>query len=86
MYLLYQSYDGFGNIHSGFVCVSDLDECADGSDNCDVNAECTNMLGGFECACNIGFTGDGTTCAGNIICTIICNIPLNSSNKIWESI
>jgi hypothetical protein len=40
----------------------DVDECADGTDNCDVNAICTNTDGGFSCMCNVGFNGDGTTC------------------------
>ena len=42
----------------------DVDECADGTDNCDDNAECTNTPDGFTCACNPGYTGDGVTCTG----------------------
>ena len=76
--LLYNVYVGFGNLLLGLVLVSDVDECADGSDNCDVNAACTNTAGSHSCFCNSGYEGDGATCAGNIICTIICNIPLNS--------
>ena len=34
------------------------------TDNCDVNAACTNTPGSFTCACNIGYTGDGTSCTG----------------------
>jgi hypothetical protein len=28
-----------------------------------MNATCTNIDGSFTCACNAGFTGDGTTCS-----------------------
>lgn len=45
----------------GTTC-DDVDECADGSNDCDDNAECTNTPGSFECACSRGFVGDGTTC------------------------
>ena len=44
---------------------SDVDECTLNTDNCDINAECTNTVGSFECDCNSGFSGDGVTCSGN---------------------
>jgi len=52
---------------SGFACnaaagCQDIDECAAGTANCDVNATCTNSAGGFTCACKPGYTGDGKTC------------------------
>jgi uncharacterized repeat protein (TIGR01451 family) len=40
----------------------EVDECAEGTDNCDANASCTNTPGSFTCECNPGFTGDGVTC------------------------
>ncbi len=43
---------------------ADIDECAEGIDNCNVNAECGNTFGSFVCACNMGFTGDGVQCDG----------------------
>ena len=43
---------------------SDFDECANNTDNCDVNAYCNNTVGSFNCTCNSGYTGNGTTCAG----------------------
>lgn len=43
-----------------------MDECLDPQlNNCSTNATCTNIDGGFECACNDGFNGTGTVCAGN---------------------
>ena len=44
--------------------ISDIDECSEGSDTCDENANCTNTDGSFECQCKIGFSGHGHTCTG----------------------
>ncbi len=34
-------------------------------DNCaEDNAECTNTIGSFTCACDPGYSGDGTVCMG----------------------
>ena len=41
-----------------------MDECAQGLDNCDVNAKCIDLPQGFQCVCNSGFTGDGVNCTG----------------------
>ena len=37
----------------------DLDECADSSHGCDVNASCTNTHGSYNCTCKPTYTGDG---------------------------
>lgn len=42
----------------------DINECADGIDNCNANADCTNTDGSFDCACQTGYTGDGRNCEG----------------------
>jgi hypothetical protein len=47
---------------------ADFDECAAGTAGCDANATCTNSLGGFDCVCNQGFAGDGTTCVQTDAC------------------
>ena len=42
---------------------ADIDECARGLDNCDINADCTNSIGSFSCTCVHGYSGDGVTCS-----------------------
>ena len=51
---------------SGFMghgCNIDVDECAEDADEsaCNNNGDCLNYMGGFQCYCYDGFTGD--TCA-----------------------
>ena len=41
----------------------DIDECATNLDTCDLNAECTDTDGSFNCTCNHGYVGDGETCS-----------------------
>lgn len=49
---------------------ADVDECKPGgANNCDVNADCKNTIGGFECACKPGFTGNGVACNNVDECT-----------------
>ena len=50
----YNSTDGLNHF------CEDIDECSTGELNeCDVNANCTNTPGDYECACLDGFEGDG---------------------------
>ena len=48
------------------VIFSDVNECAEGADNChrETNATCTDIFGSFMCSCSEGFTGNGTFCTG----------------------
>ena len=47
------------------LCVLDIDECSNSTLNdCHMNATCNNMPGGFNCTCNVFFSGDGTDCEG----------------------
>ena len=52
----------------GFTC-TDIDECALGTDDCDINADCTDILGGYECDCIAGWKGNGTFCENLDECT-----------------
>ena len=44
----------------------DIDECSNGSHDCDVNANCTNTNGSHSCSCKEGYTGKGESCQGKI--------------------
>ena len=46
-----------------FGCSADMDDCNLGTHNCASDAQCTNADGGYTCACNAGFSGDGKICA-----------------------
>ena len=42
-----------------------MNEC-DGNDHeCSDNATCTNTIGGHNCTCFDGYSGDGLDCEGN---------------------
>ena len=40
------------------------------TDNCNDNATCTDNAGSFDCACNSGYSGDGTACADDDECIL----------------
>ena len=75
---------------------SDLDECTLNLHNCNDQAMCNNTLGSFSCACNTGWTGNGTSCEGtakeltvatffllNFSCKIDCHICGNVLLQMW---
>ena len=41
---------------------TDVDECERDADNCDVNANCSDTEGSFNCTCVTGYEGDGMNC------------------------
>ena len=45
----------------GETC-DDVDECAEGADDCAPEATCTNTRGSFDCDCGDGYVGDGRSC------------------------
>ena len=47
-----------------FELISDINECAKGTDNCDENAFCKNTVGSFKCRCKRGYRGNGRWCKG----------------------
>ena len=67
-------------------CISfmllDIDECRNGSHDCDVNANCTNTNGSHSCTCKVGYTGKGESCQGKIILDLKKNKQNNCSSLI----
>ena len=51
-------------IEFNFINILDIDECI--SNLCDKNALCIDGINLYTCKCNKGFTGDGTSCTGNL--------------------
>ena len=45
----------------GFEC-TDVNECEAKANSCSMNGACTNTNSSYECACNIGNSGDGKVC------------------------
>ncbi|CAG04043.1 unnamed protein product [Tetraodon nigroviridis] len=43
---------------------SDVDECAEGLDNCSIDAICQNTVKSYKCICKSGYKGDGKHCEG----------------------
>ena len=52
-----------------YVC-EEIDECADGLDNCGPNGECVNTAGDYECLCGNGYekSDDGHECVDRNEC------------------
>ena len=51
------------DIHCTFT--SDINECARETDSCDVNADCNDTVGSYECSCHAGYDGNGFNCTSN---------------------
>ena len=58
----------------GNLVLTDVDECVLGVHNCDVNANCTNTVGSFNCSCNMGYSGNGVNCSKCNICAISVHV------------
>lgn len=54
---------GYHLASNGHGCI-DIDECAEGIDNCTQN--CTNTFGSYRCSCEFGYrlASDGWSCLG----------------------
>ena len=62
-------------VPSSLSLFSDIDECAEETDNCAATiATCTDTEGSFTCACNIGYSGDGVSCTGKRQCSVVLRI------------
>ena len=50
-----------------YIIYTDVNECELGVDTCHENATCFDVVGGegsFNCTCNTGYTGNGSSCTG----------------------
>ncbi|CAH3045245.1 unnamed protein product [Porites evermanni] len=58
---LYTMYE-VGSLYCFLSFFLDLDECKDKTHQCDVNANCTNIPGSYNCKCRLGYTENGSIC------------------------
>jgi len=49
----------------------DIDECNASSPVCDINANCSNTRGSYDCTCKVGYTGDGSVGSGRCCVSMI---------------
>ena len=55
--------------------IPDVDECADETDDCHANADCTDNIGSFSCMCSSGYSGDGVeNCTGEGEASLLCYV------------
>ena len=66
-------------MHSCYFFISDINECYTATHNCDPHASCSNSPFPYSCACNSGYTGNGFSCTGNAMSTV-----LNYSLEQWR--
>ena len=53
------------NTNSVKIAILDIDECSNNTfNNCDLQANCTNTEGSYNCTCFKGYAGNGTNCTG----------------------
>ena len=53
------------NVFLPLIC-QDIDECELGTDDCHEYGTCHNTDGDYNCTCNSGFSGNGTTCESEL--------------------
>ena len=57
-------FDDLSQNNDGRLCV-DIDECTNGEAKCDVNAQCINTMGSYQCKCTGTYHGNGFECSNN---------------------
>ena len=72
----------FGNLWGMYA--ADIDECLELSP-CNMNANCTNTVGSFNCECIAGYTGDGLNCSSMFCISLSCLNKLSSRVFIGTS-
>eukprot|EP00122_Pirum_gemmata_P014732 Pgem_evm1s13743 len=80
--------------YKGVNCSIQINECTDLTygNNCNVNAQCTDTPGSFDCVCNALYVGNGTHCEpcpkGHVcdggVNSIKCNSQKQKNNKCLE--
>eukprot|EP00041_Stephanoeca_diplocostata_P035105 m.1226699 g.1226699 ORF g.1226699 m.1226699 type:complete len:1645 (+) comp24638_c0_seq2:142-5076(+) len=58
-----------------------INECTADLHDCSSNAACTDIAEGFTCACNLGYTGNGTTCDDVDECVVSAPCSDNCTNS-----
>ena len=53
------------------MLATDINECYEGTHNCDPLANCVDTDGSYTCECRIGYTGTGWACSSKYIQHII---------------
>ena len=54
--------------HSEIICMNcyplyaDVNECLSETHECDINGNCLDNIGSYDCSCNTGYSGDGFSC------------------------
>ena len=61
-----------------------INECALNLHNCSDDAFCTDIVGGFTCTCEQGYSGNGVTCTSTQSITLIQDISFFSLTDINE--
>ena len=46
---------------------TDISMCVENNGGCSADADCAYAYGNVTCTCKTGFTGNGYTCAGNVL-------------------
>ena len=59
-------FDSSSLFNGSLAFFADVNECQNGEHNCDVNAQCNNTFGSFNCTCLQGYSGIGVNCSGKL--------------------